>query len=53
MPGIFLLTSGALAQAELMLTGLEIDAERMEVARLAQQDRIAAIAGELGINPMQ
>ena len=49
----FLLTSGALAQTKLMPTGLEIDAKRIRVARLVQQDRIAAIAGELGIKPMQ
>jgi hypothetical protein len=51
--GIFLLTSGALPQTKLMPTGLEIDAERIKVARLVQQDRIAAIAGELGIKSMQ
>jgi hypothetical protein len=51
--GIFLLTSGALPQTKLMPTGLEIDAERIKVARLVQQDRIAAIAGELGNKSMQ
>jgi hypothetical protein len=53
VPGIFLLTSGALAQTKLMPTGLEIGAERIKVARLVQQDRIAAIAGELGIKSTQ
>src|SRR5690242_11869619 len=51
LPEIFLLTSGALAQTKLMLTGLEVDAERMRANLDLTRGTIVSEAVMMGLGP--
>ena len=51
LPEIFLLTSGALAQTKLMLTGLEVDAERMRANLDLTRGNIVSEAVMMGLGP--
>ena len=51
LPEIFLLTSGALAQTKLMLTGLEVDADRMRANLDLTRGTIVSEAVMMGLGP--
>jgi 3-carboxy-cis,cis-muconate cycloisomerase len=51
LPEIFLLTSGALAQTKLMLSGLEVDAERMRANLDLTRGMIVSEAVMMGLAP--
>ena len=51
LPEIFLLASGALAQTKLMLTGLEVDADRMRANLDLTRGAIVSEAVMMGLGP--
>src|ERR1700704_3761177 len=51
LPEIFLLASGALAQTKLLVSGLEVDADRMRANLDLTRGMIVSEAGMLGVGP--